>query len=141
MKHHTIDQLRQVAHIDVARHHDMSRAERLTRWAELLEREPHRRLATLHQTEYEVPGVRNAMRCVGSPISVAFDDPVLREQGLSDDTYGEAKRFFELSDAQLHGALCYCHYGATVEAVAAARNIRAAIKPGLFKRLQDVFIR
>ena len=141
MKHHTIDQLKQVAHIDTARPHQMSRAERLTRWAELLEAEPHRRLATLHQTEYEALSVRRTMRCAGSPISVAFDDPILREQGLADDTYGEAKRFFELTDAQLHGALCYCHYGATVQAATAARHVRAAMKPGLFRRLQAFFIR
>ncbi|WP_054310719.1 hypothetical protein [Mesorhizobium sp. 1M-11] len=141
MKHQTIDQLKQVAQIDAAHHHDMSRAERLTRWAELLEMEPHRRLATLHQTEYQALSVRSTMRCAGSPISVAYDDPVLREQGLADDTYGEAKRFFELTDAQLHGALCYCHYGATVRAATAARNVRAAIKPGLFTRLQEFFAR
>lgn len=141
MKHQPIDQLKQVAQIDAAYRRDMSRAERLTRWAELLEMEPHRRLATLHQTEYQALSVRSTMRCAGSPISVAYDDPVLREQGLADDTYGEAKRFFELTDAQLHGALCYCHYGATVRAATAARNVRAAIKPGLFTRLQEFFIR
>ncbi|MFE0014862.1 hypothetical protein ACFWXH_08455 [Mesorhizobium sp. NPDC059054] len=141
MKHQTIDQLKQVAQIDAAHRLDMSRAERLTRWAELLEMEPHRRLATLHQTEYQALSVRSTMRCAGSPISIAYDDPVLREQGLADDTYGEAKRFFELTDAQLHGALCYCHYGATVRAATAARNVRAAIKPGLFTRLQEFFAR
>ncbi len=39
------------------------------------------------------------MRSDHSPVSVAFSDPVLRVAGLSDDTFGEAKRFFELEDA------------------------------------------
>ena len=42
---------------------------------------------------------------------MAFNDPVLRAAGLRDDSYGEAKRFFELTDRQLHWLVCYCHYG------------------------------
>ena len=44
---------------------------------------------------------------------------------MKNDTYGEAKRFFELSHGQLHKIVCYCHFGATVSAEKTARYIRA----------------
>lgn len=144
MKHQTLDQLKEVAEVlpDGARP-AMSRAEKLLRWAELLEAQPDRRLATLRETEYQTPGYREGMRSDGSPISVAFDDPVLRGQGMKGDTYGEAKRFFELSDWQLHEIICYCHYGDSVNAANAAHHIRAAARsdrPGMFARLRDAFL-
>ena len=144
MKHQTLEQLRIVAEInqDYLRQ-AMSRSERLERWAELLERNPDRRLSTLHQTEYQPVRARGAMRSDGSPISVAFEDPVLRVAGLENDNYGEAKRFFELTDRQLHEIICYCHFGATVSAVTAARQIRAAIagrQPGMFARMREAFV-
>jgi hypothetical protein len=144
MKHQTLEQLQIVAEInqDYLRQ-AMSRSERLERWAELLERNPDRRLSTLHQTEYQPVRARGAMRGDGSPISVAFEDPVLRVAGLENDNYGEAKRFFELTDRQLHEIICYCHLGATVSAVTAARHIRAAIagrQPGMFARIREAFV-
>jgi hypothetical protein len=83
------------------------------------------------------------MRGDSSPISVAFEDPVLRATGLESDSYGEAKRFFELSDRQLHEIICYCHFGRTVNAATAARHIRAAItgrQPSMFARLHGAFV-
>ena len=65
------------------------------------------------------------MRCDNSAISVAFSDPLLRSAGLESDTYGEAKRFFELSDGQLHPIVCFCHFGMTVSAARTAGYIRA----------------
>jgi hypothetical protein len=46
---------------------------------------------------------------------------------LADDSYGEAKRFFELTDNQLHEIVCYCHVGASMQSSRAARCVRAAI--------------
>jgi hypothetical protein len=106
----------------------MDRTERLERWSELLDREPGRSLAALAGTEYRPPLERDAMRCEGSPLSVAYNDPVLREQGLSNDTYGEAKRFFEVTDDQLHEIVCYCHVGDRMTASRAAYCVRAAIE-------------
>jgi hypothetical protein len=128
-------------HPDEARR-PMTRAERLTRWAELLERDPDRRLASLPGTEYQPPARRDTMRSSGSPITVAFEDPGLRREGLKDDTYGEAKRFFELTDWQLHDIVCYCHFGETMTSRSAARRVRAAIdgQPNLFTRLRDAFV-
>jgi hypothetical protein len=84
---------------------------------------------------------RDDMRADDSPISVAFADPVLRAAGLKNDTYGEGKRFFEITDWQLHDILCFCHFGATMTAETAAWGVRAANAgrsgPGLFLRMRQ----
>jgi hypothetical protein len=143
MKHHALEKLQSVAEVDQDYPHQaMSRDERLERWAQGLEQKPERRLATLHQTEYQPARERTAMRSEGSPISVAFEDSVFRAAGLKDDTYGEAKRFFELSDRQLHKITCYCHFGATVSAAMAAHYIRKAVgrpERGVFAWLRNMF--
>ncbi|RWI96788.1 hypothetical protein [Mesorhizobium sp.] len=126
MKHQTLDQLHAVAEVRIAKP-VMSRTQRLARWAELLEREPNRLLTALIGTEYRAPRERNVMRGAGSPISVALEDPVLHEEGLKNDTYGEAKRFFELTDYQLHEIVCYCHVGDVMRASRAALSVRAVL--------------
>jgi hypothetical protein len=146
MQHKTLEQLKRVAEGQPDPDRPaMSRSEKLERWADLLDRDPGRRLSTLPGTEYEPAERRDPLRSPGSPIWVAFADPVLRAEGLTNDTYGEAKRFFELSDWQLHEIVCYCHFGATMTAGAAARHVRAAIggpeQRGVFARLQDAFVR
>ncbi|CAN7689313.1 hypothetical protein LJR231_005620 [Phyllobacterium sp. LjRoot231] len=145
MKHHALEQLQIVAEVDQDYpRRAMSRNERLRRWAELLEQNADRRLATLHQTEYQPATERAAMRSNSSPISVAFEDPVLRAAGLENDSYGEAKRFFELTDHQLHRVICYCHFGATVSAAEAAHQIRKTLSErqrGMFIRLRVMFDR
>ena len=143
MKHQTLEQLQVVAEVDRGySRQTMSRSERLERWAQLLEREPDRRLSTLHQTEYQPANARAIMRGDDTPISIAFHDHVLSGAGLKNDSYGEAKRFFELTDGQLHEVICYCHFGATVSAATAARHIRAVLagrQPGMLARMQDAF--
>jgi hypothetical protein len=68
---------------------------------------------------------------------VAFNDRILRAEGLADDSYGEAKRFFELTDNQLHEIVCYCHVGASMQASRAAQGVRAAIeRRGFFAGLR-----
>ncbi len=145
MKHHALEQLQIVSQVDQDYpHKTLLRSERLERWAMVLERDPDRRLSTLYQSEYQPARERAAMRSEGSPISVAFEDPVLRATGLKNDTYGEARRFFELSDLQLHRVVCYCHFGAEVSAGMAAYNVRKAIAgrhKGLIAWLRDVLDR
>ena len=144
MKHHALEQLQIVARVNHDYPHPaMSRRERLERWAELLERNPQQPLSTLHETEYRPALERAAMRSDCSPISVAFDDAVLRAAGLENDSYGEAKRFFELTDNQLHRLVCYCHFGATLSAANAAHHVRAistGAHRGLLARLRDIFV-
>lgn len=128
MKHQSRDELRAVADITTEPQHSvMDRAQRLDRWSKLLERDANRSLIALAGTEYRPPRERDAMRGDGSPLSVAFEDSTLREEGLQNDTYGEAKRFFEVSDEQLHEIVCYCHVGERMMASRAAYCVRLAI--------------
>jgi hypothetical protein len=141
MQHKTLEELQRIAVVYPDARPAMPRSERLQRWAELLEREPGRPLGTLPGTEYQPSDTRDTMRRIGSPLSMAYEDPVLRAEGLTSDTYGEAKRFFELTDRQLHNIVCYCHHGVSMTAGTAARHIRAAIdgsgNPGMFARLRE----
>ena len=141
MRHQTLDQLHAVAGVQqnpIAL--EMTRTQRLERWAGLLERQPNRILAALAGTEYHSVPERDVIRGDASPISVAFEDPILRALGLKDDTYGEAKRFFELTDHQLHRVVCHCHVGATMQSNRAAQCVRAAIEGrGFLARLRKVF--
>jgi len=131
MKHHALEQLQNVANVNLDYPRPaMSRRERLERWADLLERSPRRSLSTLHETEHQPTEERAVMHVDHSPISVAFADPLLRSEGLESDHYGEARRFFELSDHQLHRVVCFCHFGTSVNAVAAAHQVRALIAAG-----------
>ncbi|MGF6174806.1 hypothetical protein [Ensifer sp. 4252] len=128
MKHHTREQLLALAQVELdLQPASMSRKDRLERWAALLEQIPQQLLSTIFETEYRPVEVRDTLRSDNSPISVAFADTALRSAGLASDTYGEAKRFFELSDGQLHEVICYCHFGTTVSAATAARTIRSTL--------------
>ena len=143
MKHQRLDELQNVAEVRQQPPQAMTRSERLQRWADLLERNPGRRLSTLNQTEYQPPAARELMRNDGSPISVAFEDSVLRGAGMKGDSYGEARRFFELSDGELHDVVCYCHFGGSVNAATVASRIRGVVagkQPGIFARLREAFI-
>lgn len=138
MKYQTRNQLQTVGDV----HADMQRAamtpgERLARWAELLEQMPDQSLGTIREVEFQPTSIRDALRSENSPITVAFHDDVLHADGLKADTYGEAKRFFELTDRQLHRIVCSCYSGETVRAETAARHVREAAgpRPGLFARL------
>ena len=115
---------------DLPRTPELSRRERLERWAELLEREPGRPLRALHGIEYGTLYERLTCRADGSPLSVAYADPVLRAAGLEGDTIGDAAEFFGLSPEQLHSLLCFCHHGETLAAVSVARQVRALARPG-----------
>jgi hypothetical protein len=140
MEHRTVEQLRTVAAIRSEEMPQMSRRDRLQRWATLLGLEPERRLNTLRQTEFYSPLRRGSIRADGSPISIALADPVLNADGLRDDTYGEAKRFFDLSDRQMHKILCYCRFGENTSGRAAAwaihRMMAAESCLGWFTRLR-----
>ncbi|MDX8533077.1 hypothetical protein RFM41_14705 [Mesorhizobium sp. VK25A] len=133
MKHQTAHELQSVAVIDRLGPVPLAtRRQRIERWAALLDRNPVRSLAALVGTEYVDPEVRAEARAAGSPLTVAFEDPLLRAAGLQSDTYGEAKRFFELSDWQLHEVVCSCHVGATMQANWAAARVRRLINGNPF---------
>ena len=138
MKHQTLEELHAVAEVE-ASFPTMTRRQRLDHWAMLLERNPERSLAAFPGTEYMTMDVRNNAQSVGSALSVAFADPMLCAHGLKNDTYGEAKRFFELTDWQLHAIVCHCHAGGTMKAGWAAVQVRSAIdaERKVFSKLRE----
>ena len=129
MKLKTLEELKRVAEVRPPLTRDrMSKRQRLARWAEVLELEPQRYLRSLFETEHMSPRRRYALREDNSPLTVAFEDPVLRAEGLESDRYGDALKFFELSDGELHHIVCYCHHGPTMAPKAVARRVRAALR-------------
>jgi hypothetical protein len=129
MKHHPVHEIEALARIAQVEAPTLSRPERLQRWADLLSRDPERRLTALPRVEYRGARERALLRCANTPISVALADPVLREAGLHGDTLGDAQAFFELSDAEAHHLLCDCHFVGQMTAEGVARRIRAVGKP------------
>jgi hypothetical protein len=101
----------------------LSRRARLERWADLLERQPEL-LRPIPGVEFGPRPERDARRADGSPLTVAFADPVLRSGGLQGDRIGDAAEFFGLSHRQLHLLVCSCHHGETVEPSTTAEYIR-----------------
>ncbi|WP_377035149.1 hypothetical protein [Microvirga sp. GCM10011540] len=121
MEHKHLDQLRSVADVQPR---SLTRQERIERWIELLERNPTRRLNSLGEIEYKPPAERALIRQDDSPLSVAYEDPVLRADGLASDKLGDVMNYFELSDGQAHYALCSCLSGRTMEAASFAQRLR-----------------
>jgi hypothetical protein len=122
MKYQSLEQIALEA--DVHPGVGMSRRERLERWAELLERQPNRRLSTIDGTEFGSRRERAAKRSDDSPLTLAFEDPVLRAAGLQGDRVGDAVKFFGLSHDEVHRLVCYCHYGRTVAPGIVAARVR-----------------
>ena len=125
MEHKKVVELQAIAdvkRIDTAP--AMNREERIERWIEVLEANPKRRLRSLYEIEYLSPAERQNCRTDNSPLSVAFEDPVLRAQGLNSDRVGDCLQFFELSDRQMHHAFCSCHVGRNFDAKQAAQRLR-----------------
>jgi hypothetical protein len=112
----------------------MTRRERLERWAELLERDPDRRLRALMRVEFVAERERAGIREDDSPIAVAFADPVLRAAGLQGDTFGDAREFFELPWEDAHELLCDCHYHGRMDGATVAHRVRAAARPPTLAR-------
>ncbi|WP_457798013.1 hypothetical protein [Methylocystis sp. S23] len=88
----------------------MLRRRRLERLACLLEaaREPARLFITM---ECYRKRERLALKQDGSPLSIAFRDPLLRLEGMSGDSVGDGVAFFGLSQREAHALLCDCGYG------------------------------
>ena len=135
MKYQPIENIGADAALTLVEAPVLSRRQRLERWAELLEREPHRRLRALTRVEFVAEWDRAALRDDESPVAVAFADPVLRAAGLEGDTFGDARKFFELSWGDAHELLCDCHYCGRMDGETVARRVRATARPTLAHRL------
>lgn len=127
MEHKTFDDIRRVATVSPIETRVMSRRERLERWARLLEQSPSQWLSPLRRVEFMPKHESAALRCDNSPLSVAFADPVLREEGLASDRYGDIRAFFDLSSRQAHYLLCDCYYQGAMTSGMVAHRIRSIV--------------
>lgn len=135
MQHRTLEELDRVANVISSgwtqkhkhkhKQRSLSKRQRLERWAEALDQRKGQVLKSLVRTEFASRREREFMREDNSPLTVAFEDPVLRAEGLKSDRLGDAMRFFGLSNAEAHRILCYCHYGATILPETVSRCVRA----------------
>ena len=71
-------------------------------------------LQLMTRVEFLPKGEREFVRVDYSPLWVAYQDPVLRQQGLAGDRIGDAIAFFDLSWREAHHLFCDCHYSAGV---------------------------
>jgi hypothetical protein len=125
MKHTPVSEISRVADVHaISLKPPMTRVERLERWAEALERDPDRVLTSIEEIEWKPKAECRELRADNSALTVAFEDPVLRAEGLASDRLGDATAFFRLSDADAHFALCSCVYGRSMQARVAARRVR-----------------
>ena len=123
MEHHSVDELRHVAEVkSVAAL--FRRREKLERWAKVIEAAGPQRFRTFPELEYASAAERSAVRRDGSPLALAYTDPVLREAGLVGDRYGQAVPFFELSEREAHRLFCSCIHGGTVSSEGLASELR-----------------
>src|SRR3954447_10950649 len=132
MKHTPVSEISRVADVHaIPLKPPLTRTQRLERRAEALERDPDRMLTSLEEIEWKSEDERGAMRAEYSALAVAYEDPVLRADGLASDRLGDALTFFRLTDAEAHFALCSCVYGHSMQAGVAARRVRMIAHPGL----------
>lgn len=76
----------------------LNRKQRLTRWAEVLARDPHKSLHLLPVTRCLSASERAALDTKGSALEAAYYDPILRLDGLTGASVEEIMLFFQLSD-------------------------------------------
>jgi hypothetical protein len=112
MDHRSISELGESARVfpeQAAAPRWQRRRERLERWAELLDRQAGT-IRLFSSIEYMRPEQQALMRADRSPLTIAYEDPVFRSQGLRTDRLGDAIAFFDLSQGEAHYLLCDCHY-------------------------------
>lgn len=137
MERRPIDQIARTARVSRAVCPDwMLRRQRLERLAGLIEaaEKPLRLFITM---ECYSKKERLALRHDGSPLTLALQDPLFRQEGLTGDSVGEGITFFRISLREAHALLCDCGYGgvmrmgASLNNLAAARARRLAARPSL----------
>jgi hypothetical protein len=121
----------------------MSRRERLERWADTLEKYSGP-LNALWRIEYLPDQELRAYRTPNSPMTVAFNDPILREEGLVNDELGTAMDFFEMNDDDAHRLLCDCHYLGAMTGKRLGAHLRRYARQntggGFFSWLRSAFV-
>lgn len=108
---------------------EMSRGERLERWATVLEQTGPATLMPFYEVEFLSNAASAPLRQPNSPLALAYQDPVLRRAGLDSDRYSESGKFFGLSRREAHRILCSCGYFGAMRASEVARRIRVVARP------------
>ena len=104
MEHKPISDLSNIADlVPETQKKSLTRRERVERWIEVLNRDPGRALKTLQAIEHKPRDARRASRVDNSPLSVAFDDPILRADGLASDRLGDAATTSSFRTTRLTG--------------------------------------
>jgi hypothetical protein len=124
MEHKPLSELEAIADVKRTETVFLTREQRLQRWIEALAAQPNRLLRPLYEIEYCPPEDRRGTRADNSPLSVAYEDPVLRAQGLQSDRVGDCMDFFAITEHQMHYAFCSCHIGSSFKAKEAADRLR-----------------
>jgi predicted protein tyrosine phosphatase len=127
MKHRTLDEIVEVAQIAPVEQKSDARSirrQRLERLATLLE-EHKGRIRLFSLMEYAPAKKLKAMRQADSPLTIAYRDPLFRQQGLDSDCVGDAMVFFDISAREAHHLLCDCHYAGSRSAAAVANRARS----------------
>ena len=128
MKYRTFDEMQRVADIaDVGRTR-LTRRERLERWADVLMQDPRRVLRPLYRLEFMAMRERMLARGDGTPLAIAYADPMLRDDGLTGDRVGDAMVYFDLSHRDIHFLVCACHCHGDMTASNVAAQLRLMAK-------------
>lgn len=139
MEHKTLDEIKRVAQVIPlgTAPRKMSRRERLERWATMIERYEGRQLRPLMRVEFLPEQERMLLRGDDTPLTVAYQDPILREEGLASDRFGDALKFFDLTEREAHYLLCDCHYYGTMTPAGVAARVRSIAQRATFRELWD----
>lgn len=129
MEHISVEALRGLADVRFEPPAPLSRKERLEAWAKALDRQCGVPVRLFHQLEFMPRSDWGPLRVEGSPLSIAFSDPLLRAQGLQSDRLGDAMAFFEMNEGETHRMLCSCMHGASMSATRAAALVRQMASP------------
>jgi hypothetical protein len=138
MKHETLDALRLRAellslHGEITR---LSRRERLRRWADVVEQHPGQ-LRPFFRIEYLSPAERRELRGEDTPLTVAYNDPILRADGLQSDRLGDGLAYFDIPEHVGHRLLCDCHYNGAMTGQNVASRLRSLAAGGIVQRLWE----
>ncbi|MDQ6437235.1 hypothetical protein RB623_24550 [Mesorhizobium sp. LHD-90] len=123
MKHLIPDEIISTAELIPLIRKPSTPGERLEMWAKALERHAGP-LNALRRIEHLPPDELRAYRAGNTPLTVAFNDPVLRAEGLKGDSLGDAMDFFDLSNRDTHWLLCDCHYQGAMTGAGLAKLVR-----------------
>ena len=107
----------------------LDRAQRFEAWAKALERQGAASVRLFHQLEFMPRSEWGPLRVEDSPLTIAYNDPILRAAGLQSDRLGDAMTFFELGEHDTHRMLCSCMHGAAMSATRAAAIVRQVADP------------